>query len=178
MPVPVEALRDLQRVGRLLWEAGLVSSHGGNLSLRLPEGGVVITCHGAMLGRLDEDTVVALGQEEGREPSSDTDVHRAIYEAAGAGAVVHAHPRHAIALSLLADNDLEPLDLEGRHYLGKRVPVVDGREHVAEALRDFPIALVRGHGSYARGRDLWEALLYTSVLEESAHVLYLVRTGR
>jgi L-fuculose-phosphate aldolase len=178
MDVPEGALRELQQVGRMLWEAGLVSSHGGNLSLRLPDGAVVITAHGAMLGRLEADSLVVLGREGGRQPSSDTDIHRAIYDATAAGAVAHAHPRHAIALSLLGEGDLEPLDLEGRHYLGKRVPVVQGREHVAEALGDFPIVVVRGHGSYARGRDLREALLYTSVLEESAHVLWLLRSLR
>jgi L-fuculose-phosphate aldolase len=175
MAVPQEALGQLQQVGRMLWEAGLVSSHGGNLSLRLPQGAIVITCHGAPLGRLDEASLVVLGQEGGREPSSDSDLHLAIYEATDAGAVAHAHPRHAIALSLLGQGDLEPRDLEGRHYLGRRVPVVAGREHVAQALDDFPIVVVRGHGSYARGHDLWQALLYTSVLEESAHVLWLLR---
>ncbi len=53
MDVPEGALRELQQVGRMLWEAGLVSSHGGNLSLHLPDGAVVITAHGAMLGRLE-----------------------------------------------------------------------------------------------------------------------------
>ncbi len=178
MRVPPEVVDQFRQVGRLLWEAGLVSSHGGNLGLRLPDGAIVVTCHGAMLGRLDEASLVVLGHAEGREPSSDADVHRAILDATGAGAVAHAHPRHAIALSLLAEGDLEPRDLEGRHYLGKRVPVVAGREHVADALRGFPIAVVRGHGSYACGRDLWEALLYTSVLEESAHVLWLLRGAR
>ncbi|HXG42481.1 MAG TPA: class II aldolase/adducin family protein [Dehalococcoidia bacterium] len=178
MVVPEGALRQLQEVGRMLWEAGLVSSHGGNLSLRLTDGAVVITSHGSMLGRLDTGSLVVLGREGGRQPSSDTDIHLAVYEATPAGAVVHAHPRHAIALSLSDQGDLEPPDLEGRHYLGKRVPVVGGREHVAEALCDFPIVVVRGHGSYARGRDLWEALLYTSVLEESAQVLWLLRSLR
>ena len=57
------------------------------------------------------------------------------------------------------------------------MPVVDG-EQVAKALRDRPVVLARGHGSYARGDDLWQALQWTSVLEESAQVLYLLRSLR
>lgn len=105
----------------------------------------------------------------------DTEVHRAVYEATGAGVVLHAHPRHAIALSLVAD-EVEPVDAEGRLRLGL-VPVVEP-ERIAKALRDAPIVLARGHGSYARGDDLWQALQWTSVLEESAEVLWLLRAMR
>ena len=164
-------------VGRMLWEAGLVSSHGGNMSVRLPDGGLLITRTGAMLGRIgegDQVTVAADGSSRG-EPSMDTAVHRAVYAATDAGAVLHAHPRHAIALSLLLDA-LEPADAEGKLRLAS-VPVVDA-EQVAEALREASIVLARGHGSYARGDDLWQALQWTSVLEESAQVLWLLRAMR
>ena len=161
-------------VGRMLWEAGLVSSHGGNMSVRLPDGGLLITRTGAMLGRIGDGdlvTVAADGPPRG-EPSMDTAVHRAVYAATDAGAVLHAHPGHAIALSLLLDA-LEPADAEGKLRLGS-VPVVNA-EQVAEALRKAPIVLARGHGSYARGDDLWQVLQWTSVLEESAQVLWLLR---
>ncbi len=105
----------------------------------------------------------------------DTEVHQAVYEATGAGVVMHAHPRHAIALSLVADA-VEPADAEGKLRLGT-VPVVDAGQ-VAQALRQAPIVLARGHGSYARGDDLWQALQWTSVLEESAEVLWLLRAMR
>ena len=168
---PLEVFR---AVGRMLWESGLVSSHGGNISVRLPDGGLLVTRTGAMLGRLGEGdlvTVAADGASRG-EPSMDTALHRAVYEASGAEAVLHAHPRHAIALSLAMDV-IEPTDAEGRLRLGA-VPVVEA-ERVAEALRDAPIVMARGHGSYSRGDDLWQALHWTSVLEESAQVLWLLR---
>ncbi len=161
-------------VGRMLWEAGLVSSHGGNISVRLPDGGLLITRTGAMLGRISDGdlvTVAADGSSTG-EPSMDTAVHRAVYAATDAGAVLHAHPRHAIAHSLLLDA-LEPADAGGKLRLAS-VPVVDAGQ-AAEALREASIVLARGHGSYARGDDLWQALQWTSELEESAQVLWLLR---
>src|SRR3970282_2970832 len=102
-------------------------------------------------------------------------LHRGGYNASGAGAVLHAHPRHAIALSLVMDV-IEPADAEGKLRLGA-VPVGEA-EDVAQALRDAPIVMARGHGSYARGGDLWQALQWTSVLEESAQVLWLLRALR
>lgn len=160
---------------------GLVTSHGGNLSARRARGGALISATGAMLGRLTPERLVAVdGAGAPRDPaapapSSDTAVHLAIYEAcAGAGAVLHAHPAHAVALAFGRDA-IEPANLEGRLFLG-RVPVIDaGREAapVAAALREHPIAVVRGHGSYARGEDAWDALRVTSTLEEAARILLL-----
>lgn len=172
-----DRLEEFRAVGRMLWEAGLISSHGGNMSVRLPDGGLLITCTGAMLGHLEEGDLVMVaadGSSEG-QPSMDTAVHRAVYAATEAGAVLHAHPRHAIALSLVADA-VEPVDAEGRLKLGP-VAVVEA-EQVARALQDGPIVLARGHGCYARGDDLWQALQRTSVLEESAHVLWLLGAMR
>jgi L-fuculose-phosphate aldolase len=108
----------------------------------------------------------------------DLALHQAIYAAVSeTEAVVHAHPRHAIALSLL-EREIQPQDLEGQHYLGV-VPVVPRGENVAQALADalrqHMIVVVAGHGSYARGESLWQALQWTSVLEESAEVLWLLR---
>jgi len=168
-------LDQFRRVGRDLYAAGLVSSHGGNMSARRGEA-MVITTHGSRLGHLTQADLVEVTPDTApaAEPSMDLALHRAIYAAVPqAQAVVHAHPRHAIALSLVS-NEIRPRDLEGRHYLGL-VPVVAGDGDVAAALRQHKIAVVAGHGSYAWGEDLWQALQWTSVLEESAQVLWLLR---
>jgi glycerate kinase len=177
------ATRDLIEVGKDLRADGLVTSHGGNVSARRMRGGAVISATGAMLGRLTNDLLVAVEadgtqrDQEAPAPSSDTAVHLAIYEAcADAGAVVHAHPVHAIALAY-GRGAIDPANLEGRLFLG-RVPVVEAEwessaQPVAEALREHPIVVVRGHGSYARGADAWDALRVTSTLEEAARILAL-----
>jgi len=169
------ALEAFRQVGRLLWEAGLVSSHGGNMSVKLDNGTLAITRHGCMLGRIEEGDLVQVaidGQAQG-EPSMDTAIHRSIYEATAARTVIHAHPPHAVALSLL-DSTIEPRDLEGQFYLGS-MAVIEAAE-ITMALEKGVIAAVRGHGSYARGATLEEALQWTSVLEESARVLWLLRS--
>ena len=177
---------DFREVGRMLWEAGLVSTHGGNMSVGREGGTVAITRTGCPLGRIENGDLVTVavdGTAQDGKPSMDTAIHRTIYRRAGGsagerasvGAVIHAHPGHAIALSLV-ESAIEPQDLEGKFYLGS-VPVV-AAEEVAQALESHVIAVVRGHGSYAWGADLWQALQWTSVLEESAQVLWLWRALR
>ncbi len=164
----------MQEVGRDLYQLALVTSHGGNLSVRAGHD-MWITGTNTMLGRLAErhiSLVRADGHSEGPPPSSDTILHATIYAVSGAQAVAHAHPRHATALSF--DTDLfVPGDLEGQLHL-KEVPVIeDGprkMEEIAVALQSHLVVILRGHGAYARGATLWEALHWVTALEESAHI--------
>jgi L-fuculose-phosphate aldolase len=172
-------MRDLQEVGRDLYRLALVTSHGGNLSVRRGHD-MWITGTGTMLGRLEQRHISLVfpdGRHEGPPPSSDTVLHSTVYALSGAGAVVHAHPRHAIALSFDTDRFV-PLDLEGQLHL-KAVPVVEAGprqvEQIASALCGSLVVLLRGHGAYARGQTLWEGLHWITALEESAHIAWLRR---
>ena len=172
--VPAGALWEMQQVGSDLYRLGLVTSHGGNLSVRDGHG-MWITGTGTMLGRLESrhiSHVRAAGDHIGPPPSSDTILHSTVYALSGAQAVVHAHPRHAIALSFDADL-FTPPDFEGQLHLTD-VPVVDlGAMQVAQvasALQSRLVVLLRGHGAYARGQTLWEALHWITALEESAQI--------
>jgi L-fuculose-phosphate aldolase len=169
-------------VGGDLYRLGLVSSHGGNLSVR--DGpSMWITGTGTMLGRLRErhiSLVKADGTYEGAPPSSDTLLHSAVYALGQAQAVVHAHPHHAIAMTL-EGGDFVPPDFEGQHFL-EDVPVIpQGPNQIAQlatALRTRLVAVLQGHGAYARGQTLWEALHWITALEESAHIAWLAAARR
>jgi L-fuculose-phosphate aldolase len=177
--IPQEVMGTFHEVGRDLYTLGLVSSHGGNLSIRSGMG-MWITGTGTMLGRLRDRHIAFVhpdGSHEGPPPSSDTLLHSAIYALTGAGAIAHGHPHHGIALSF--DTSLfVPLDLEGQLHL-KEVPVVEQGpvqvEQIAAALQKHLVVLLRGHGAYARGATLWEALHWITALEESAHIAWLRR---
>ena len=171
--------------GRDLFVSGLVTSHGGNMSVRAGNR-VLITRRGAMLGRLAHDDLVEtrLGDQIATPAASmELPVHRAIYRSTEALAVVHTHPIHATALSIVSQV-VEPVDTEGSHLLGQvRVVVANetvGSAEVAELLppilRNDRIALVRGHGAFAVGETLEEAYMVSSALEASARILCLVRT--
>lgn len=175
--VPPHLLHTMQQVGVDLYRHGLVTSHGGNLSLREPQG-MWITGTGAMLGRLEARQISFVahgGEHSGPPPSSDTYLHATTYALSGANAVVHAHPRHAVAVTFQGDSFVPP-DFEGQHFLGD-VPVIDNDgeaiQRVATALQSRLVVILRGHGAYARGQDAFEALHWIMALEESAEIAYL-----
>lgn len=172
-------LPQFQLAGAELRAAGMVSSHGGNLSVWTPDG-VLITREGAMLGRLSATDLCLIGRTTlppHADPALDTPIHRATYVMSDGRALVHAHPPHAVALAFGA-NELLPVDTEGRHTL-HRVPVLmharDIVREVGGALMEHVAVLVRGHGCYTRGADLLEALRHATQLEESARLLFLHR---
>jgi len=80
-------------------------------------------------------------------------VHRAIYQETPALAIVHAHPPHAVALSLV-ETEIVPNDAEGLAMIG-RVPIL---------------------GSFAIGQLLEEAYSCTTMLEESCKVTCLLKS--
>ncbi len=178
-------LSQFQTIGRELSTRGLVTSHSGNLSVRFDER-LVITRRGSMLGSLTEQDLIETGinKNDRMTPlaSSELGVHRAIYRATRAQAVVHAHPPHATALSLV-EKEIVPRD-EWQDVIGT-VPVVGWGldvkpgslgEEIADALKNRHVVIVYGHGCFAVGQLLEEAFSFTTVLEEAAKVLCLLRS--
>jgi len=179
-------LTQFQTVGHELFTKGLVSSHSGNLSIRMGER-ITVTRRNCGLGCLEEHDLIETGlnKNDRNTPLASTElaVHRAIYQATSASAIVHAHPPHAVALSL-TETDIVPIDTEGLSLLGK-VPVLGWNMEVkaggladiiARALRQRRVVMVHGHGSFAIGQLLEEAHNYTASLEESCQVICLLKT--
>ena len=177
-----EMFRD---IGRDMYTANMISSHGGSLSIRLGDR-LIIKRRGAMLGNLKPHDLIETGIEKNDSgvalASTELVVHRAIYLNTPALAVVHCHPRTAIAFSLSRD-ELVPIDNEAS-YLLKKVPVVAEEfasgtpgmaNKVAKALQNYKIIMLRGHGSFAIGQTLDEAFHWSSTLEESCQIELAVK---
>jgi L-fuculose-phosphate aldolase len=175
-----------QEVGRDLFTRGLVSSHTGNLSIRLGDY-LIITRRGSQLGCLQEQDLIETGifKNDRSTPLASTElaVHRTIYQVTSALAVIHAHPPHSIALSL-KEKKIVPNSTEGYNTIGV-VPVLGwGMEVkpggmagiIAEALKDRRIIMVHGHGTFATGQLLEEAFNYTTTLEENCQVICLLKS--
>ena len=175
-----------QAVGRDLCARELVSSHSGNLSVKIGDN-LLITHRGSMLGCLEESDLVETGisKNDRATPLASTElpVHRAIYQNTAASAIVHAHPAHAVALSF-SEREIIPCDPEGISILTK-IPVLgwditvkpgEFATEIADALKEYKIVLVRSHGSFAIGQLLEEAYHYTTALEQSCRLLYLLKT--
>ncbi|HEC34129.1 MAG TPA: aldolase [Chloroflexi bacterium] len=182
-------LEQFQRFGRDLFLRGLTSSHGGNMSIRMGDR-IIITRTGAMLGQLREMDLIETGLEENDSgvmlASSELVVHRAIYRNTSALAIVHVHPPYAVALSLVEQDAIIPIDNEGSYVLHK-VPIIQaefttGSKEVAKlasaALREYKLVMLRGHGCFSIGPVLEEAYQWCSSLEEASKIIYLSRTLR
>lgn len=174
-------IEQFQNIGRDLFVAGLVSSHGGNMSVRMGDR-ILITRRGSMLGRLAERDIIDIGLDDNDAnvtlASTEIVVHRAIYQSTSALAIVHTHPPYATAQSLVKD-EIVPIDSEGSYLLHK-VPVVSaeltaGSDEVAELvphwLKEYDLVMLRGHGPFAIGHLLEEAYQLTSVFETTCRVL-------
>jgi L-fuculose-phosphate aldolase len=181
-------LAQFQTVGHDLFTKGLVSSHSGNLSIRLGER-IIITRRGSRLGCLEEHDLIETGlnKNDRNTPLASVElaVHRAIYRETPALAIVHAHPPHAVALSL-TETEIVPIDTEGQSIM-PRVPVLGWGvevkpgglgDEIAQALKASRVVLVHGHGTFAIGQLLEEAHNYTTTLEESCQVICLLKSLR
>jgi len=180
-----DLLPHFQLVGSDLYSRGMVSMHGGNMSLRV-EDSVVITRSGSQLGYLSESDLIQTGLEKDDEnthlASTELQVHRAIYQQGLFKAIVHSHPIHATALSFLR-HVIRPEDEGGKLFIPE-VPVIGfgkeptpggAAEEIAEALKSNAVVMVHRHGSFARGMTLEEAYVITELLEISCRIICLVK---
>lgn len=188
------ALRAMMvEVGRRLYGRGLVNGGEGNLSARLGPRRLLCTPAGVNKGFLREEQLVVTEldgapQNDLLRPSSELLLHLACYqERPDCLAVVHAHPAHAVALTLQG----EPLVAcmpEAVTALGE-VPTAPyatpGGPAVAEAvrpfLRDADCVLMERHGALAIGRGaqaLLDACDKMEMLEGVARVQWLASARR
>lgn len=174
--------QEIARFGRKVVASGLTSSRFGNISLQSRER-IIITCIGSMLDELDENQVVEVGLTGPcpNNASSETCVHRAIYRSTAFQAVIHTHSPYAVALSLLEEVSVEPIDGEGMIFLGAMPIVLGGfgteelAGNVSSALKGCRACIARGHGVFAGGHSLSDAYTAACMAEHSSQVRYLVR---
>jgi L-fuculose-phosphate aldolase len=175
--------KEMAILGKKIVQSGLTTSRFGNMSILFGEK-ILITKTGSMLDELDENQFIEVDL---REPcpkdelaSTEICVHRTIYGETDAQAIIHTHSPYAVTLSLLEDKSVEPLDSEGRHFLGT-IPIVNGSfgteelaMNVCMVLKASKSCIARGHGVFALGMNLKEAFEVVSMVEHSAKVKYLI----
>ncbi len=163
---------ELIKYGRKLVREGLVFSHFGNISVRSGEK-IYISRRGSMLDELDDDEIVEVDVDRVTEAdsmaSSETVVHRRIYTECDASSIIHTHSPFAVTISMIIDEEgrdlLEPIDSEGRSFLGE-VPIVKGEagteelaDRISSALKDHKGAIVHAHGCFTIGKTLKDAFV-------------------
>jgi ribulose-5-phosphate 4-epimerase/fuculose-1-phosphate aldolase len=182
---------EICRYGRSLFERGLTPGSSGNISLRLDDGGWLVTPTNASLGFLDPTRLSRLDATgalvSGDKPTKEIPLHNALYETRGsARAIVHLHSTHAVALTMLPEIDpraaLPPMT---PYYLMRAgqtalVPYYrPGDPAVADAIRGlagrYSSVLLANHGPVVAGDSLEAAVFATEELEETAKLYLLLR---
>ncbi len=177
-----EIKREIVRVMRALYERGLVSALGGNVSARVPGASEFwITPSGVFKGNVNVDDLVKVDLDgnviEGvLRPSTETPFHAAIYRVRpDVNAVIHAHNPVTLGLALAGVN-LKPISVEAVMTL-RRVEVVPfafpGTDQLAKLVADAALKgaraiILMNHGVVGLGANLLEAEAIVETLEEVA----------
>ncbi len=179
------------RFGRSLFERGLTPGSSGNISVRLDDGGWLVTPTNASLGFLDPARISRLDANnrltDGDAPTKEIPLHAALYETRdSARAIVHLHSTHSVAVSMLPEIDpraaLPPLT---PYYLMRCGPTAlvpyyrPGDAAVAGAIKAlagrYSSVLLANHGPVVAGKTLESAVFATEELEETARLYLLLR---
>jgi ribulose-5-phosphate 4-epimerase/fuculose-1-phosphate aldolase len=179
-------------MGRSMFERRLTFGSSGNISIRI-EGGWLMTPTGCSLGRLDPAKLSKLDDEgnlvAGEAPTKESFLHLAMYrERLNAGAVVHLHATHSVAVSCLDginhEDVLPPITAYYVMRVGK-LPLIPyyapGDKALGEAVgrcaAQHAAVLLANHGPVVSGTSLAAAVDAMEELEETAR-LYLLLHGR
>jgi ribulose-5-phosphate 4-epimerase/fuculose-1-phosphate aldolase len=174
-----------------MFDRGLTHGSTGNISARTDDGGLLVSPTGTSFGRLDPARLSrfdALGAlVDGDPPTKEMPLHSAFYETrASAGAVVHLHSCHSVALSMMADADADdflphltpyaimqlgrvkllPFFLPGDPEMGRAVRGLAGRRSAV---------MLAHHGPVVAGKDIEAACNAIEELEATARLALLLR---
>ena len=178
-------------LAKSLFDRGLTGGSTGNISARTEDGGLLVSPTGTSFGRLDPGRLSRFDgqgrQISGDPPTKEMPLHSAFYETrSAAGAVVHLHSCHSVALSMMpdvdADNFLPPLTPYAIMKLGKvkLLPFfLPGDPAMGEAVRGLAgkrsAVMLANHGPVVAGKDVAAACNAIEELEDTARLAMMTR---
>jgi len=189
--IETELRQELCAQGAALAAQGHARGGSGNISVRLPSGGFLISPSGHALGSLQPNEL-SLCDEEGKHssgppPSKELPLHLGLYRTRPqTGAVVHLHTPYATAWSMVKGINPEsalpaitpyavmrlgavallPFAVPGDPILG---------EWIAERALHHSAFLLANHGSVVAARTLKDAGFAAEELEETARLCLMLQ---
>lgn len=192
MSEEAELRETICRMARSIFDRGLTGGASGNISARLSDGRLLVTPTGTSFGDLDPARLSLLDTAGrlvgGDAPTKEMPLHAAFYQTRGAkaGAIVHLHSTHSVALSMLPETDpnnvLPPLTPYSIMRLGKvkLLPYFrPGDAAIGKAIQGLAgkrsAVLLANHGPVVAAKDLEAAVYAMEELEETARLALLTR---
>ncbi|SHH81073.1 aldolase [Cognatishimia maritima] len=178
-------------LAKSMFDRGLTGGSTGNISARTEDGGLLVSPTGTSFGRLDPGRLSRFDAKgvlvDGDKPTKEMPLHAAFYDTRStAGAVVHLHACHSVALSMMpdvdADNFLPPLTPYGIMKLGKvkLLPFfLPGDPAMGDAVRGLAgkrsAVMLANHGPVVAGKDVEAACNAIEELEDTARLAMMTR---
>ncbi len=188
-------------IGMALLKMDLENSHSGNISLKFidKDGNekIAITSTGSQKGDLERENICYLEPNRTTyghyKATSESDIHMAVLSMQGVYSLIHGHTKYATIETLddkerpplTQPNPLLPIDSLGYFHLNGEVPVhwysvpcgsPEMVKKIPEILRNHNATIVQGHGTFAKGSSVEEALFYLSLVENSGYIQKLCRS--
>ncbi len=178
-------------LAKSMFDRGLTGGSTGNISARTEDGGLLVSPTGTSFGRLDPERLSRFDARgvlvSGDQPTKEMPLHSAFYDTRStAGAVVHLHACHSVALSMTpdvdADNFLPPLTPYAIMKLGrvKLLPFfMPGDQAMGDAVRGLAgkrsAVMLANHGPVVAGKDVEAACNAIEELEDTARLAMMMR---
>ncbi|MEP3847361.1 MAG: aldolase [Paracoccaceae bacterium] len=178
-------------LAKSIFDRGLTGGSTGNISARTEDGGLLVSPTGTSFGRLDPGRLsrfdVAGTLIDGDKPTKEMPLHSAFYDTRStAGAVVHLHSCHSVALSMMPDANeddfLPPLTPYGIMKLGrvKLLPFfLPGDPAIGKAVRGLAgkraAVMLANHGPVVAGKDVEAACNAIEEFEDTARLAMMTR---
>jgi len=178
-------------LAKSMFDRGLTGGSTGNISVRTDDGGLLVSPTGTSFGRLDPARLSRFDSGgtliDGDKPTKEMPLHMAFYDTRSvAGAVVHLHSCHSVALSMMPDVDpdnfLPPLTPYAIMKLGKvkLLPFfLPGDPAMGEAVRGLAgkrsAVMLANHGPVVAGKDVEAACNAIEELEDTSRLAMMTR---
>ena len=174
-------------IGKRMHQRKYISGYDGNISVRLGNDRILITPTGVCKGDLEPDMLLELGlsgtildSPGGFSPTSELNMHMDVYSSReDINGIIHAHPIHATALSLLYFDISTPVLPESLFSFGKigvadfAIPttkaVVDS---IKPLLQEHDAIILKKHGTITFGKDIMESYYRLESLEHTCEIIY------
>ena len=182
------AAQQLIAAGHFIDSRGWVPATSGNFSIRLPNGTIAITVSGRHKGRLAIDDIMLIDATaqslDGKKPSAETLLHTSLYKHySDIQSILHPHSLNATLISKIFKTEIILKDYEllkafngiDTHETQIVVPIFANDQDIARLAgvveeylgkhNDCYAYIIAGHGLYAWGRSVDEALRYLEALD-------------
>ncbi|MCB6202002.1 class II aldolase/adducin family protein [Extibacter muris] len=189
----VPIYKELTTAAHRAYARGIQTGSGGNISGRIPDGGMIVKSSGGSFADCTEEGVgwIAMNYDgtllegENGKPTREWLLHSILLKnLKQCGAVIHTHSPYTIAWG--DTHTVIPLvTWHSRLKIGCALPILDipaavvpekEAHDIVQIFRDnpkLPAVILKGHGIVATGRDAAEAEHTAELVEETAQIALL-----